>query len=145
MMTPKEVLLRGKKRLERGWCQGAPARDANGEPVRPGSRSACSFCLVGAASYNISAAIEWSAWTKIHAVLAEKGIHSTLPDYLWERFHAGARQAFPTHYREGRHTAYGLVYTRATRPLIDPRTVLMVRRSEGMSMKLAKQLLTGER
>ncbi len=50
---------------------------------------------------------------------------------IWERFHAGARQAFPTLYREGRHTAYGLVYTCATRPLIDPNTVL--------------QLLTGER
>ncbi len=52
--------------------------------------------------------------------------------------------------REGRHTAYGLVYTRATRPLIDRSAVLMVRRSEGMSMKLAAEVLryhwlTGER
>lgn len=71
-------------------------------------------------------------------------------DALWTCFHEGARQAFPTLYREGRHTAYGLVYMCATRPLLGPRTVLMVRRSEGMSMQLAlkilrHQQLTGER
>lgn len=71
-------------------------------------------------------------------------------EVLWDRYRVLAHQALSTISREGRHTAYGLVYTCATRPLIDPRTVLMVRRSEGMSMKLAAEVLrhrwlTGER
>ncbi len=47
-MTPKEVLIRGKERLERGWCQGASARDASGNKSDPESPNAASFCVFGA-------------------------------------------------------------------------------------------------
>ena len=47
-MTPKEVLIRGKERLERGWCRETSARDASGNHSYPESPDAVSFCVFGA-------------------------------------------------------------------------------------------------
>lgn len=47
-MSTADVLRKAKVKIEQGWCQLASARDASGNPVHPGSPSACEFCMTGA-------------------------------------------------------------------------------------------------
>jgi hypothetical protein len=64
-------------------------------------------------------------------------------EIFWHRFHTNARQAFPALYREGRRTAYGLVYQSITTPWMfgyDP-NVLSVSRAVGMSHKHARDIM----
>lgn len=45
------VLREARKLLKRGWCQGAPARDAEGLSVGELKPTACRWCLLGAISF----------------------------------------------------------------------------------------------
>lgn len=47
-MTPREILLRARARVERGWTQEAFARKASGVSTHPAHEDACSWCLEGA-------------------------------------------------------------------------------------------------
>lgn len=47
-MTPADLLRAARAYLVRGWCQGAPARDADGRPVLSSHPTAASWCLLGA-------------------------------------------------------------------------------------------------
>lgn len=47
-MTDDEVLRKAREFLVRGWCQGARARNANGEAVDPLHKSAVAWCIMGA-------------------------------------------------------------------------------------------------
>lgn len=47
-MTPADLLRAARTYLARGWCQGAPARDADGHPVLSSHPTAASWCLLGA-------------------------------------------------------------------------------------------------
>lgn len=49
--TPKNLLLRGRERIQRGWCQGSFAEDEGGDPTDPQSDKACAFCIRGAMAY----------------------------------------------------------------------------------------------
>lgn len=51
LIRAKEVLIRGRARLEKGWCQGASARDENGYTVGANLPVATSFCIFGALTY----------------------------------------------------------------------------------------------
>ena len=43
-----DALVRARELVERGWCQGWFARDADGVEVSFASQSACRFCAIGA-------------------------------------------------------------------------------------------------
>lgn len=50
-MIPKKVLIGARKLLaEKGWCQGAYARDLKGQPVWEfvGSKAPVAYCALGA-------------------------------------------------------------------------------------------------
>ena len=47
-MTTKEILVKVRGLIERGWTQNASARNANGDRVAPTSRHACKWCATGA-------------------------------------------------------------------------------------------------
>ena len=47
-MTDKQVLVRTRGLIERGWTQGTFARDAKEVDVDPTHFSACKWCAVGA-------------------------------------------------------------------------------------------------
>ena len=47
-MTTKEILQEARKFVEKGWTQGACARDKNGNCVDWEGVEATSYCLVGA-------------------------------------------------------------------------------------------------
>lgn len=50
--TPKDLLLRGRERIQRGWCQGSFAQDEAGNSLdNPQSDKACAFCIRGAMAY----------------------------------------------------------------------------------------------
>lgn len=49
--TPEGLLLRGRERIQRGWCQGSFAEDEGGNPTDPQSDKACAFCIRGAMAY----------------------------------------------------------------------------------------------
>ena len=48
MPSGSTLLLRSQNLIEQGWTQGADARDADGEPVRPWSSEAVAWSLLGA-------------------------------------------------------------------------------------------------
>lgn len=43
-----EVLLQAKKLVEKGWCQGSPAREADGSAVFSKETTAVKWCAIGA-------------------------------------------------------------------------------------------------
>lgn len=47
-MTPIEFGRKVRRVIERGWCQGALARDADGDKTEFNGPYACCWCLVGA-------------------------------------------------------------------------------------------------
>lgn len=47
-MTTKEVLIKAKQLVEKGWTRNVLARNAAGEPVFSNSPEACAFCVAGA-------------------------------------------------------------------------------------------------
>ena len=50
--TPKDLLLRGRERIQRGWCQWSFAQDEAGNSLdNPQSDKACAFCIRGAMAY----------------------------------------------------------------------------------------------
>ena len=50
--TTKDLLLRGRERIERGWCQWSFAQDEAGNALdNPQSDKACAFCIRGAMAY----------------------------------------------------------------------------------------------
>lgn len=51
-MTTLEILRAGRARIERGWCQGAFARDANGHDVLSRSPRARAWCTSGAVEFD---------------------------------------------------------------------------------------------
>lgn len=46
-MTEREVLIKARERIARGWCQGAVARDENNIIVSADSPNATQWCLTG--------------------------------------------------------------------------------------------------
>lgn len=54
-MKTDELLLEAIKKIEQGWCQGAKARDLEGEPIRPQGHAACSWSIIGALDARIMA------------------------------------------------------------------------------------------
>lgn len=44
----KELLIRARGRIEKGWCQGAYAKNADGDGVGATDPDATSFCIRGA-------------------------------------------------------------------------------------------------
>ena len=51
MLTPIELLRRGRKRLLRGWTQHAPARTASGTMCGASDPVAIAWCATGASWY----------------------------------------------------------------------------------------------
>jgi hypothetical protein len=48
-MTPvKDLLTQARAVIERGWCQGSFARDAQGQPIKATDPLAETFCIRGA-------------------------------------------------------------------------------------------------
>lgn len=47
-MTTVETLRAARIRIEKGWCQGALAKAADGRTVMPDDPSAVSWCVFGA-------------------------------------------------------------------------------------------------
>lgn len=47
-MTTTEILRAARAKVEKGWCQGPPAKDGNGHATYSGSDRACKWCSVGA-------------------------------------------------------------------------------------------------
>ncbi len=48
-MTPvQDLLIRARERIEKGWCQGACAKNADGDDVDATDPDATSFCIRGA-------------------------------------------------------------------------------------------------
>ena len=48
METVKEVLVKARALIAKGWCQGAVSRSGDGTEVPHLSDLACSWCIVGA-------------------------------------------------------------------------------------------------
>jgi hypothetical protein len=48
MDSVKALLKKAKKKIEKGWCQGAMARDIDGQAVGCMTEEAASFCIYGA-------------------------------------------------------------------------------------------------
>ncbi len=53
MNTLKEDLLKVRAKIEKGWCQGSLARDADQHPVDVRAPEAVTFCVVGAVDSTI--------------------------------------------------------------------------------------------
>lgn len=67
-MTVKEDLIKARAKIAAGWCQGVPARNAQGSPVYADSSAAVSFCIVGALSALGLGDYEYSAaYAALHA------------------------------------------------------------------------------
>jgi hypothetical protein len=47
-MTPQEIREQAARLIERGWTQGAYAREKSGRPVSPFERHATRWCMLGA-------------------------------------------------------------------------------------------------
>ena len=47
-MTTKEVLVKARALIAKGWTQGVFARDKNGWRVKPNDLRACQWCATGA-------------------------------------------------------------------------------------------------
>ncbi len=60
-MTPKEILIQGRAKVERGWCQGFTALDANGEFTVAEGPHAVAFCAIGATQNYQHPGEEWAA------------------------------------------------------------------------------------
>jgi hypothetical protein len=60
----KEVLVRAKDLVSKGWTQRARARDVGGKICNFASDEACSFCLVGALS-RAEVDLNLDAWEKV--------------------------------------------------------------------------------
>lgn len=60
-MTPKEILIQGRTKIERGWCQGYSALDANGGLTRAEGPDAVAFCAIGATQNHQHPGEEWAA------------------------------------------------------------------------------------
>lgn len=54
-LTVEELLLMARERLEKGWCQGAYARNSQGDPTSALDPDATSWCLHG----SVVAPDEW--------------------------------------------------------------------------------------
>lgn len=69
-MTVREFLSDPKR-----WTKAAYARDANGQPVRSGDKTAVCFCLSGAIAHCFpnDPHGEQLAWDKVHDVIMAKG------------------------------------------------------------------------
>lgn len=48
MTSVKDLLIRARELIEKGWCQGAYAKDADGESVGATAQGATAFCIRGA-------------------------------------------------------------------------------------------------
>ncbi len=48
MTSIKEDLIKAREKIEKGWCQGVNARDAQGEPTLAEYSGAVQFCVMGA-------------------------------------------------------------------------------------------------
>ena len=68
-MTTKEVLVKARGLIVKGWCQGVEARDKNGNEVHVNSPEACSWCAVGAIK---AAASDYGEY--INSLLKVKGV-----------------------------------------------------------------------
>ena len=47
-MVTKEILIKARSLIEKGWTKGCFARDAKGDHVDPTESSACKWCTTGA-------------------------------------------------------------------------------------------------
>jgi hypothetical protein len=65
-MTPKEVLIAARAKIEQGWCQGYKARSSEGLPINPQSRYATQWCMIG----SLAAVCGDSTWTRYRGFLA---------------------------------------------------------------------------
>lgn len=60
-MTPKEILIQGRTKIERGWCQGFTAIDVNGRFTGAEGQDAVAFCAIGATQNHQHPGEEWAA------------------------------------------------------------------------------------
>lgn len=75
-MTTKEVLIKARALVEKGWTKGAGARRANGASVYPDDNEACRWCILGAvnaAEYH-DRELRLRAITKLKAAIPKAGI-----------------------------------------------------------------------
>src|SRR5437879_6715239 len=49
------ILRRGRKRIEKGWCKSALAKDIDGRSVEWHNPSAVAWCMIGAVGEDINA------------------------------------------------------------------------------------------
>jgi hypothetical protein len=76
MVTSNYDVLRllkvGRERLQRGWCQGALARTADGIAVNPENPRAAQWCMLGAVGYmpliNTSVPANLAVWPASQAI-----------------------------------------------------------------------------
>ena len=47
-MTPTEILIAAREKIERGWAQGEYARAKNGNPIGYNAEKAVCWCSIGA-------------------------------------------------------------------------------------------------
>lgn len=78
--TPKKVLKRAAKVIERGWTQRALAKDDLGQRVLPESENAVCWCAYGAID---RAAVELGVDVESEVALNAESLASSL---AWERY-----------------------------------------------------------
>jgi len=72
-MTKKYKSLRALFRSKKRWCQGADAKDVNGQDVYPRDNTAVCFCLGGGAYTLYSSGTYSKVMTKLAKVIKPKG------------------------------------------------------------------------
>lgn len=83
MKTVKQILIDARLLVESGWCQGAFARDRDGEVVDFASPVAAAFCMAGAI-HRVTIGepyTENNERVKAHQLLAHAARNSMLPDW----------------------------------------------------------------
>ena len=58
-MTTKQILVKARALIERGWTQNTAARNADGDHVAATSRHACRWCATGALYVVYESIPEW--------------------------------------------------------------------------------------
>jgi hypothetical protein len=71
----QEILLKCAALVRRGWCTGAPAKNADGKPVGPRDQDAVAWCAIGAIQKICGGPEDgWEARFALRQVLGSEGI-----------------------------------------------------------------------